>query len=65
MSVASMVRGWVRSERAEVVVVERPVKLYEYEFSDEWTVEGTVQLLIANGYDEKEIAEFKRDCAKR
>jgi len=61
MSVLRMVAGALRLERkpVDVVVVERPVVVED----DVWTVAGTVQLMIANGADEREIAEFKRRCS--
>ncbi len=65
MSIASMVAGALGLERRPVVVVvDRPVKLWEPGPDDEWTVAGTVQLMIANGADEKEFGEFVRACGK-
>lgn len=65
MSVLSMVAGALRLERkpVAVVVVEREPVMWEADGSEEWTVDGTVQLMIANGADEREIAEFVRRCS--
>ncbi len=64
MSIAAWVGSWVRGKAEPVVVVERPVQLWEPGPDDEWTVAGTVQLMIANGADEKEIREFREACGK-
>jgi len=65
MSVLSMVAGALRLERkpVAVAVVEREPVMWEADGSEEWTVDGTVQLMIANGADEREIAEFVRRCS--
>jgi hypothetical protein len=70
MSIAGVLGAWVRgkAERVEVVVVERPVVLWERDESrDPLTVDDLFEQAVAqmtiNGYDE-ELAEFKRKFGK-
>jgi hypothetical protein len=70
MSVAGVLGAWVRgkAESVEVVVVERPVVLWERdESADPLTVDDLFEQAVAqmtiNGYDE-ELAEFKRTYGK-